>query len=173
MLFKFLNWFLNINLYTRLGYIEDGVVRYSHKVLGVWFNSNIHSDDFPIKGMMVSIGSVGYHDEFGFRNIELLGKLFGYVDEVESEVINEIVIEKQGNIYQLKFRFITECFSNLRFISKKTKVISICKEGEEPFTVRHFEEDKDFSGAIDRYEKILGMTRELKSDLEELGVSNE
>ena len=173
MLFKFINWFLNINLYTRLGYIEDGVVKYTHKVLGVWFNSNIGSNEFPIKGMIVSIGKVGYHDEFGIGNIELLGKLFGDVDEVESEVFNEIVIEKQGNIYQLKFRFITEYFSNLRFISKKTKAISICKEGEKPFTVRHFEEDKDFSGAIDRYEKILGMTRELKSNLEELGVSNE
>ena len=101
------------------------------------------------------------------------------MEEKEFEAVSERTIETQGKVYQLSFGYVTEFFSNLRFLNDKHKTISIYREGQRSFVMRHFEDDDDFLGMVDRYERVLGMidryervlevTSEFKDSLEELG----
>lgn len=167
MLFRFFSRILDFQLFVRFGYTEKGITKYSYKILGVWFNTHNSSDQYPSHGMIFTLGGLRYHDEFGTNSIEFMSKLFGYVEEKEFEVVSERTIETQGKTYQLSFGYITEFFSNLRFLNDKHKAISIYREGQEPYVMRYFEGDDDFLGVVDRYERVLEITSGFKDSLEE------
>lgn len=173
MLFRFFSRILDFQLFARFGYTEKGITKYSYKILGVWFNAHNSSNQYLPCGMILTLGGLQYHDGLGTNNTKLMSKFFGYVEEKEFEAVSERTIEAQGKTYQLRFGYVTEFFSNLRFLNDKHKAISIYREGQEPFVMRHFEDDDDFLGIIDRYERVLEITSGFRNSLEELGVNNE